>query len=628
MSAALSYAHAAAKKEPVGPAPETETATFAPAAAADAATAANGIEQARDAPETARSRSATGISTPAEISPDNNNISSSSSSPALKHDTTSSLSSTPTPTPIPAPAALAPAPLPSKNAWGKIESTVPTSIDLKSIIDHNNSSNSNNTPSFSSSTIANSNIKWVPFKGANIVISDSSSSSGTNHSSANGNSANKKKSKKSKKKSPPNTAANGNSASTASTTPSSSSSANGSSSSANNNLPNDRKHQTQNNVSKRSSRPSNTDSSLKNSSEKLANSDTVPADVNSNFETDDSPNLSTASDDRSQVKNTSAYNNKGVNGGRRYNNNGHGNTNKFNNNGSTNPRFNKNYYNNFYPQQNFQYYQDFSNGYAYNPAYQNMRYQQNYNYSRNNSGSNSNGNYHRNNYNNNTTNYSNYNHNRNFNYRTKYTTNSSNTPAMNWISPESRLTAVNSLAMQLDYYFDISNLLKDMYLRKHMNSQGWINLDFITGFYRVRALSCGDLSVIRDSLDHAGQFEWGVVERDQNATPESSKTKEAVSSEEDSKSELTETEAGSSEAAELANPIANIKIRALAEPLNWVLPESDRDGCGLDDAVPTTIHKREELQNPEVEAEAETEPQSAEPFEQQASSSIPESIEK
>ena len=198
---------------------------------------------------------------------------------------------------------------------------------------------------------------------------------------------------------------------------------------------------------------------------------------------------------------------------------------------------------------------------------------------------------------------------------------------MNWIIPESRLTAVNSLALQLDYYFDISNLLKDMYLRKHMNSQGWINLDFITGFYRVRALSCGDLSVIRESLDHAGQFEWGVVERDQNSPEESSATKEAAKIEEgEAMPESTEADAASTEAAELANPIANIKIRALTEPLNWVLPDSDRDGCGLDEAVPAIIHKREEPKNAEAEAEAESE--SAEPLEQQASTSIPESIEQ
>lgn len=199
---------------------------------------------------------------------------------------------------------------------------------------------------------------------------------------------------------------------------------------------------------------------------------------------------------------------------------------------------------------------------------------------------------------------------------------------MNWISPESRLAAVNSLAMQLDYYFNISNLLKDMYLRKHMNSQGWIDLDFITGFYRVRALSCGDLSVVKDALEYSSQFEWGVVEREEKdskpsvteqAAKETEKETEQTN-EESNDEESSETVKSIPSEAESANPIASIKIRALTEPLNWILPESDREGCGLDEAVPSTIHKRE------TPKEAEPAEQAAQPAEQ--STTAPESIEQ
>ncbi|KAF2770837.1 hypothetical protein EJ03DRAFT_56209 [Teratosphaeria nubilosa] len=42
---------------------------------------------------------------------------------------------------------------------------------------------------------------------------------------------------------------------------------------------------------------------------------------------------------------------------------------------------------------------------------------------------------------------------------------------------------------QIDYYFSIDNLLKDMFLRKHMDSQGFVFLDFIAGFNRIKGLT-------------------------------------------------------------------------------------------------------------------------------------------
>jgi la-related protein 1 len=45
------------------------------------------------------------------------------------------------------------------------------------------------------------------------------------------------------------------------------------------------------------------------------------------------------------------------------------------------------------------------------------------------------------------------------------------------------------VTMQLEYYFSIDNLCKDVYLRKHMDSQGFVFLSFIAGFKRIQALS-------------------------------------------------------------------------------------------------------------------------------------------
>merc|ERR1719207_187961 len=41
---------------------------------------------------------------------------------------------------------------------------------------------------------------------------------------------------------------------------------------------------------------------------------------------------------------------------------------------------------------------------------------------------------------------------------------------------------------QVEYYFSAENLAKDMYLRKQMNSEGWVNIHIIAGFNRLRKL--------------------------------------------------------------------------------------------------------------------------------------------
>ena len=45
------------------------------------------------------------------------------------------------------------------------------------------------------------------------------------------------------------------------------------------------------------------------------------------------------------------------------------------------------------------------------------------------------------------------------------------------------------VSMQLEYYFSIDNLLKDMFLRKNMDSQGFVFLDFVAKFNRVKQLT-------------------------------------------------------------------------------------------------------------------------------------------
>jgi la-related protein 1 len=44
------------------------------------------------------------------------------------------------------------------------------------------------------------------------------------------------------------------------------------------------------------------------------------------------------------------------------------------------------------------------------------------------------------------------------------------------------------IKLQIKYYFSIQNLCKDIFLRKQMNEEGWIDLDIIKGFKRVEGL--------------------------------------------------------------------------------------------------------------------------------------------
>ncbi|KGQ03038.1 putative HTH La-type RNA-binding protein [Beauveria bassiana D1-5] len=52
------------------------------------------------------------------------------------------------------------------------------------------------------------------------------------------------------------------------------------------------------------------------------------------------------------------------------------------------------------------------------------------------------------------------------------------------------------LKNQIEYYFSIENLCKDMYLRQRMDSQGFVPLHFIAAFKRVRELSA-DIGMLR-----------------------------------------------------------------------------------------------------------------------------------
>ena len=106
------------------------------------------------------------------------------------------------------------------------------------------------------------------------------------------------------------------------------------------------------------------------------------------------------------------------------------------------------------------------------------------------------------------------------------------------IAPASREVLLGAVRQQVEYYFSLQNLVKDMYLRQSMDAAGWIPVAVITGFNRMRMLLAPVL-----------------------ATPAAP----------DAVSMLMEALA-SSESVEIAPD--NSALRCRADPTKWVLPNA------------------------------------------------------
>ncbi|THD00005.1 hypothetical protein EYZ11_000457 [Aspergillus tanneri] len=59
-------------------------------------------------------------------------------------------------------------------------------------------------------------------------------------------------------------------------------------------------------------------------------------------------------------------------------------------------------------------------------------------------------------------------------------------PYPQYMEPYSLMSMVS---FQLEYYFSVDNLCKDLFLRKHMDSQGFVDLAFIATFKRIKTLT-------------------------------------------------------------------------------------------------------------------------------------------
>ncbi|KAL8629418.1 hypothetical protein Q9189_004868 [Teloschistes chrysophthalmus] len=82
-------------------------------------------------------------------------------------------------------------------------------------------------------------------------------------------------------------------------------------------------------------------------------------------------------------------------------------------------------------------------------------------------------------------------------------------------SPRHQRTSSQVLLVELDalltrareYYFSVDNLCKDLYLRKHMDSQGFVFLSVLAKFNRIRQLT-QDLELVRYVCLHSPQIEF------------------------------------------------------------------------------------------------------------------------
>jgi hypothetical protein len=70
--------------------------------------------------------------------------------------------------------------------------------------------------------------------------------------------------------------------------------------------------------------------------------------------------------------------------------------------------------------------------------------------------------------------------------------------AMPYNDPLNSYAVLSMVMTQIEYYFSIDNLCKDLYLRKNMDSQGWVPLSIIANFKRIKTLT--DEAMSMDTL--------------------------------------------------------------------------------------------------------------------------------
>lgn len=65
------------------------------------------------------------------------------------------------------------------------------------------------------------------------------------------------------------------------------------------------------------------------------------------------------------------------------------------------------------------------------------------------------------------------------------------------------------IQLQIEFYFSPENLVKDLFFRSKMNEEGYISVQLIAGFNRVRAMCGGNLNMVRAALAQSSILEVG-----------------------------------------------------------------------------------------------------------------------
>lgn len=80
-----------------------------------------------------------------------------------------------------------------------------------------------------------------------------------------------------------------------------------------------------------------------------------------------------------------------------------------------------------------------------------------------------------------------------------------------FVPQSERDVLIGTVLFQIDYYFSMDNLLKDIFLRKRMDSQGWIFLDVVAEFNRLKSLTT-DYEVLKQACLQSHEIEIRVGE--------------------------------------------------------------------------------------------------------------------
>lgn len=72
--------------------------------------------------------------------------------------------------------------------------------------------------------------------------------------------------------------------------------------------------------------------------------------------------------------------------------------------------------------------------------------------------------------------------------------------------------AIPIVTTQVEYYLSVENLCKDMFIRKRMDSQGFVPFDLIAGFNRMVELSGEDVNIIRFACEQSDKLDYVIAE--------------------------------------------------------------------------------------------------------------------